>query len=534
MSIFAYTVEIDTQRDGTFGDALDDVTDYVEMIDWRAGLTEPWGQVAPSATMRLLLSNTDGRFSTHDSSAAYYGLLSRGMLVRIRATYGVTTETLCVLKTKDIDIKPVGAGTSASNVVTLICTDIMPKLLQTQYEAPLLFDVRIDEALTMVYDNATIIYPYEGSSFYIGVDSIGGSKLLFENDVTDFDEAYTTLPYIGDNMDKGRGIQAQAYIKDVVAAEPNSIFFFQPRDELFKFYNQFHNHVLSNAPTVLNASKHSFEMADYAKIIMRHGENLINDYRLNYSPRKIGSAGTVIYESSSVPVSIPPSESRDFTFRYYDPDNPSAKIGAMDVIEPVMGFDIIGNQFEDGSHNDLTYLLSVTRFEAGAGSVKLTVHNSWVDQAVYITTFQIRGTPIISYEMEQVTAHDGISISQNDRHAKADTIKSVSNVDKAQSYADFMVNTFATPQTYIRSVDFVADEARDAIALQLLQRTIGDIVTLADDTGVDKNYMIVGEKHTLPSKTEVHNISWVLRPTDKGAPFIIGTSEIGGTDMILG
>lgn len=533
MSIFSYTVEIDTLRDGTFGDALDDVTGYVEYIEWSSGLSIPWGRVAPPATMRLMLANTDGRFSTHDSGATYYGLLTKGMLVRIQATYGVTTETLCVLKVKDIDIPARGAGSSASSVVTLICTDVMPLLLQTQYNAPLLLDVRIDEALQLVYDNATIIYPYDGYYFFIGVDSIGGDKILFGNSITDFDEAYTTLPYIGDNMDNGRGIQAQAYIKDLVSAEPNSIFFFQPRDETFKFFNKYHNKILAIDPVVFNTSQGTFTKDDYVAVVQRHGEEIINDMQLNFSPRSVGVPGTVVYSSNSVPFALPAQSTRSFTFRYKDNDNPSASIGAMDVIEPEPGVDIVGNSAPDGSGSDWTQYIVVDRFEAHAGSYELDIFANKVGDPVYITKNQARGTPIINYEMESVSAYDGISVSQYDKHSKVETIKSISDVDQAQDYVNFMVDVFAIPETYIREVTFVADEASAGIALKLLQLTCGDVVTLTDDTGVAKDYMIVGEKHVLPSKTEVHRITWIVRPIERGSPFIIGTSEIGGTDILV-
>lgn len=531
MSIFTYSVHIDTQRDGAYGDALDDVTNYVEHIDWRFGLTEPWGKVAPSANMRVMLANADGRFSTHDSSADYYGLLVRGVLVRIKASYDGRTETLAVLKVKDIDVKAVGAGSPPAGVVTLICTDIMHKLLESQYEAPLLLDVRVDTALQKVYEDATIIYPYDSKPFYIGRDSIGSSKLIYMNTLTDFDKASKTLPFIGDNLDKGAGVQAQTYIKEAVSAEMNSIFFFDVRSEKFKFFNSYHNKILNLSPPIVNTNLGSFDMDDYVSISIRQGEKLINDYRLNYVPRAVGTPASVIYQGN-VPIQIRAQSRRDFKIRYTDPDNISANVGAMDVIRPEAGFDITANSEEDGSGVDVSSLLTLGVFTATAGSADFYIQNTTSDD-IYIQKFEVRGTPIINYETEQVRTYDGNSVYDNDRHPRTETIKSISTYADAVDYALFVIRTFAPADAYIRSVTLVADEARSSIGIALLERTIGDVVSLVDDSGINKEYMIVGEKHSLPSRTKVHNIQWILRPVERGAIFVIGASSIGSRDILL-
>ena len=214
---------------------------------------------------------------------------------------------------------------------------------------------------------------------------------------------------------------------------------------------------MSLDPPIVNENLGTFGMDDYVSISIRQGENMVNDYRLNYVPRAVGTPASVIYQGN-VPIKINAQSRRDFKIRYTDPDNASANVGAMDVIRPEAGFDVIGNTHEDGLGTDVSSLLTLGVFTAGAGSAEFYIENTTLDP-IWITKFEVRGTPIINYETEQVRTYDGNSVYDNDRHPRTETIKSISTYADAVDYALFVIRTFAPADTYIRSVTFVADES---------------------------------------------------------------------------
>jgi hypothetical protein len=79
-----YIVEIDTDRDGTFDNALDDVTEYVTALSWSNGIMRPYDELASVNRMRMVLFNRDRQFDVDRSGATYAEKLYPSTLVRVR------------------------------------------------------------------------------------------------------------------------------------------------------------------------------------------------------------------------------------------------------------------------------------------------------------------------------------------------------------------------------------------------------------------------------------------------------------------
>lgn len=525
--IYDYEIWIDVDRDQTFGNGLGDVTNYVKSLRWSAGVAKPYDDIGLPADAEIKLDNSDRRFSLNDASSPFYGLLQNNTLVRLRCTYQGTTETMFILRIEDVLPDPVGFN--AEPEVLLRCTDVTQELFHSTFLPTLQQNVRVDEVIQYIFDQALVIWPFDSAFFYINFDSINGSQLIFSNNITSFDQGNSSFTYVGDNFDRASGVQAQGFIRDVMRAEMSGLLFFQPRTQQMVFFNRIHQKVLSESPLTLNTSQYTFTMKDIERVDQRWGAELVNDLTLSYEPRAVGSAGTLIYDSDNVPITLDTDRPRNISMRYRDPDNEDQAIGAIDVIAIKPGVDLLVNTAADGSGTDVSNQLTYSE-EIGAEKTELIV--TWQGGGtVYITTLQQRGTPLIRYNAQTLNKTNANSIYTYGRKMRRDTVRSISDADLAQIYVDYMINAFSIPVQKIEKVTFVVKEA--STALYYLQLTMGDVITIEDEVLVQMDYMIVGEQHDVDLIHGEHRVSWVLRTIEHTSPFVINTSFINGPDIIV-
>jgi len=529
MNYSGYIIEIDTGQDGTFSHSLADVSNYVTRLQWGSGATIPYQQVAPSATLFVELNNDSGKFTLFEATAEYYGLITVNTLVRVRWLLNGSTETMSVLKVAQNGINVTAPSAKAGARITLQCTDWLDELWRFEVDPPLQQNVTTDQAIQTIFDKSPVIYPYGKAFFYIGVDSIGGSNYIYDGTLTNFDTGFTTLPYAGDNIGSNDKVTAQQLIREYCAAEFDSLFAWQPRSEEFVFFNRYHGTMVTLSPYVARTSSAYIMQADIEQKNVTYAQNMTNDIEVQYTPRKQGAAGSVIASSDNVPITFRAQQTRDFTMRYRDPDQTNTKTGALDIIQPQKGVDIIANSEADGSGDDWTEFLFVG-YEIGAQSTKLTIYNRKVGDPAYITTLQIRGTPMTAYRAESVYARNDDSVYTNGEQKKFISNRAISDFDTAQNYADFMINKFGAATRAYQSITLVA-AGRMASYVQTL--TLGDRITIQDECGLDTDYMIVGEQHQVDPQTLLHRVTWILTETLRGEAFIIDESEIGSNDLIV-
>ena len=72
------------------------------------------------------------------------------------------------------------------------------------------------------------------------------------------------------------------------------------------------------------------------------------------------------------------------------------------------------------------------------------------------------------------------------------------------------------------------------IADTCLGLAIGDAIRIIDPpTEHDDTYIIVGQAHTINPKNGSHTVTYTLRPTLDETPFVLGTSVLGGDDVLV-
>ena len=528
-ALITYSVHIDTARTGLFAAPIDDVTTYVSSARFMHGMQNAYEEVSPPAMGGFDLINHDGRFDVENPAALYYDKLLRGTLVRVRAIHNGVTTQLYVGSIRQV-MPSLGEGREKR--VSLICECPMNALLQAEYKPALQESVTADVAIQPIFDTAVITYPYAGTFWLLGVaghSELGVTTTLYDHDVTDFDTGVTIFEFVGDNLGGEGGLAAQTFIRDYVAAELGGRFFFDARAGKFKFHNR-HRDLLNMTIAA------TFNRQDAERIEPVYGDDVYNKVTIHFRPRDVGAAATVLWSQTNLPISLGEFATRKITARYRDPDNPSARVGGSDFIEPTPGLDLVVNVREDASGSDQTHRVNMSVI-FGASSADISITNTW-DRTLYVQTLQVRGTPLTIYDKQYVTAVNGESIGMNGLIEETYQLNALSDADLAQSYANLLVERFGTPGTRVARLTFDANQSPD-FAVKALFRTIGDQIQLADTP--TRNYTLIGEEHEIigganPDVPAVHLATWVLQPRDNRYNYwllgVQGFSELGATTRL--
>lgn len=526
MADFNYLVYVDWGRDGTFGHASANISSYVSEVRCHHGMNQTRQRVASPAECTIRLVDPNSNFLVGLFLAGTFSqLLKRGLLVRVRVTDGATTWTLWEGKIDTVSYSGVSPNQDAVGAftVTLTCRDPMLELLDAEYFPTLMQGVTTDEPLTALFDSGAIQYPYPG--FILDVSELNGTDVLFENTFTNFETGVTTLSYVGDIADAGRGVSAQQYVRDAVEAEIGGRFWWDAPTGKFKFINR-HNDPYASTSVII-------PFTNLTEANLAYANELTTVVNLSYRPRRVGTAGTVIYTHNSLPYKLAPDESREITARYSTTEG--AKIGALTVIPPVAGTDYSAVYYEDGTTlskgdtaganaKEATHLVSCYAFP-GASSCKLLMRNVHT-QDVYLTALQIRGTPLESFASETVTAIDPQANYDYGRIEQTFNIPLLDDAQFAQSAANHLLSKLSDPETRLTSVRWIVTSGTKTY----LSRNIGDRITFQQLTPVaryhDSDYILIGVTHSINARDGRHEVTWLLDWHRRQSYFVLNTSKL--------
>ena len=526
-----FTVEIDFNRNDAFDHSLSDVTSRVRdnfffTSGWATGHTieaNVNAHIAPVNQMKLILDNADGELSFEKSGADFYALIQSGLQVRITVESGVNSHTFTYY-TQSISEKPFAYG---ARTVTIVCTCAMPRFQLLEYEPDVEQDVLTSTAITNMFGTGDVILPYSSDYFIIGASSIDGPDLIFDvsevTNFTDIETGYTTLEYVGDVLRSDQydvPVQrAQLFAADVCMAEAFGRFFYEPRDNKFHFHSRYHDRLATSSLTLT------------ADDILEGKVDLVstpiyNKTSLHYTPREVGAANSSLFLSQQVPITLNAGSNRDIRVRYRDPNNENTTVSALVIDEPITGTDIV---VEDTDSNDISNAIFRQADMSGGGGV-LSFEND-TDEAVTITKIEIKGTPIFAYQEQIAQAIDADSYHDyNLRPLPPVRANYIMNNDFAQSIADFLVRRHKDERRVFDSVSMIVteDNFADVMAIE-----IGDVVTIQTSWSThDTEYVVVGEFHQYDLRTGFYELRWYVRSNDTTPYFIIGSSSIGGPDLI--
>lgn len=527
LAITSYVVQGDWARDGTFVHANANITSYVISMNWQWGMSEPFQLFAPPASASITLDNSSGAFNVGNTGSTFYGLLKKGTLVRILANHKSSAGASPVQHQYFIgklDNVQLDYGETGQRTAVLTLADPMLTLLDTPYTPRLLQNVRVDSVLSSMFVD-DVVYPYQyATEFWVLGDAtygvLGTTTTLFENRILVVGTAATTLAFAGDHMASNIGTTAQAYMRELTAAEGLGRMYYNGATGKLVFESR---DAIVTPPTTTALSYTRIQQEPPPQY--DHLSRLANDVTVNYSPRIQGTAGSVIYSMPN-PLRVGANETRTVTARFRDPDFPDGACGALNVITPQPTIDYVANTAENGSGTDITAYIIVT-MNAGATSAELIISNGY-HQTAYITSYQIRGTPLVTRQMETAVAVDNASILNNDRWPRI-VDATLIPAETAQGLADWLVGRDSDPRPALRQITLPWVYETDA-CIDSVDR-LGYAILLTNDSWSDststRTYRAIGRQHNVPTMG-IHEVSYLLEPVDESSnAWLLGDSTFG-------
>lgn len=451
----------------------------------------------------------------------YAGAANKGTLIRVRAT----TPSAATLFVGTISDDTPEAGLYSRRTHQIVAADAFVHMLSTQFSPTLMTDVTADTAIDEIFDTAAIPWPYAHNYWLLGVEGsseLGTTTTLYQHVATSFDTGSTTFGFTGDNLDRGGGISALGFTRDLLDAEIGR-FFFNPRSGtgVFTFHRR-HRDILNTTVTAtLTDGDWEVDGSQYGRF-----SDLVNHAMVNYQPREVGAAASVIWEATNLPITLGPQSQRTFVARYRHATVENARVGAQDVIPMKAGVDYVSNRQR---------FLSAAA-EIGANSAKITLVNTHPVRTNVVSVLQLRGTPLTVFDKRIAEAKNGDSIRDNHYAPRTYDIPAITDEDYARDFATFHANRFGDPLHYFKHLTFNANKTA-ARASNALDRTVGDRITVTDTfTGHNQDYFIVGLNYRASMGGDnTTDVTYVLKPAEREQYWLLGVagySEVGQTTKL--
>jgi hypothetical protein len=481
----------------------------------------------------FVLDNSDGAFFP-DAGGTYAASLKKGLLVRFTMTYS-TSQQLWKGWIEDwtFDIDPNG-----QKIVTVTATDKSYEMQEAEYIPTLATDVLVSTEINNVLTSGLIALPYT-------VSTVGGA--IYDYSV--YDSAYymdaapyidletsaETLDYTGD-VPEGmlkplEPLNAQQYIAQLCLAEMDGVFYWDGRVGQYRFLDRRYE---INNPTV----RGTFTGAGIVDAGQpAYGDDVINRMTVGYALRKEGTAASTLYAIDS-PITLRGGEERMFSAQYRDPAVPTARCSGMDMLTPVSGTDYVAYQFSDGSGtNQTTKLLVNVQF--GSQSAKVTLRNLEMAAAIYVTTLQLRGTPLTTYERQTVTKSDPTSIAAHGYRRYTHELSLIGNARRPAEYAQVTVNQRKDAILRIPYLSFNAHE-NATLAGYARDIDVGDRIYVdlsLKPVGSAKYYTVLGQQYRynagIDQMSRTLVTTYILKPVKRltGAFYDDATAVYDGADV---
>lgn len=500
---------------GDASNAYDDVTAYVrDSVSFTDGLPRDDDFCAPSSFLAQL-DNTSDFWNPNNVSSPVYGKFKRGLLMQFEAE---RSGTMYPLWRGTIARLGFTGEDGVNPIATLEAEDAALLMTDSEYTPRFLENVRVDEALKDVFDSGAFIWPYTGAFGVLdatGYSELDSAFILFEERLTDFREADTTLPYAGDNIDRGSGTNVQMYLRELLACEAGGRFFYDAPTGKYVFHNRLRDVELDLTEWTPG------NPLDYPVPEWVWGDDVINHVDLFYETRLIGDPLTVVYTYEDVPISLAAGKSRTINARFTSTDT-EAQIAVKDGVFPAAGTDWDAAYTDGAMESALTAL--VFYVEWAANTAKITVTN-FTGRPVDITLLQLRGTPITVTKAQQVTSRVPLSIAQHGLHKLSLNVRSINDETFAQQYADVRAQRQSDPIKQLRTIAFAADESTDSEDM-VLSAKVGDVLNVDAGDGASK-YLVLARNHQIAVDSEFHMVSYTVKAFVRPNVIILD-SEIRG------
>ena len=492
---------VDWNSDGDFSDTGEDISAYVMDAEWQLGMGDVFQEIADETRITLTLRNDDRRFSPEYSGSPYYGSLVPQRAIRVRSTYDGISRTHW---TGWIESVLPTWNERGEQVCVMVGVGAKQFLENTEVRLPLLENATADAIIEQVLIN-TQLPPLLGNAWLMGVSNKSnvGSSTYFGGitSVADLEVGIETFPYIADNWEDGvTGIDA---IHSAVAGERGRFFF--DREGKAVFWNRRHTQVLYDVEQTFTDTMQGIEYA--------YGMMLANSVEVRVYPRAISAGNTELLWELEKPLIVPVGEEKTVRARYVSAENQT--LSARNVYF----------SGETGDLGRLNIFLS-----ANAKSAEIRVINTG-NIAAALSTLQLYGQTLVSYDTESVTERDGASIAAyGKRELMIDTML-LEDRTVAASIAQYELGRRKSPQGMVTALRLM--NRNETYLETQLYLTIGSVIQVSEtQTAHSARYVVIGERQKLSNGQKLLESEWVLEPLASNTNWLMGTtnySEIGVT-----
>ena len=512
----SYTLEVDWDGDGTFGNANADVTSEALDVAWERGRDYASALLGRSIAGKLsaTLMNTDGKYSPSNTGSALTGKILPGRTVRLKAGSGSFPYAFPMAFNDGVQwqgkldrILPAPAAIGAKTC-KLTAFGVLGFLNQFETQLPTSTDQRTDQAIDAILTN--VGWPDDA-------------------DHRDLDQGQTTISRFW--MSRKKAIDAMRLVEEAEAG-----FLKETKAGQVGFEDRYHR-LTTAASTTSQATfsdaagashtYHEVSQDDPLTTIINHVEA---------TARTFDTAGAAALwthpETGAASPTLAASEAKTFEAEY---PNPSAANNAMEVdawTTPAATTDYLANTASDGSGTNKTADISVSQTKSGERMVMTFTNGS--SEPVYMTKIQARGTAVTTNNPCIVRAIDTTSqTAYGDRKYVAKT-KFLPTTSEAQDWCDYHMAVYGSPIEILTMA--VPASAPNNIG-QMLSRDISDRITVVADNdtalGIDGDFFVEAVQHQVTDGGMTHVATWKLSPALGGyARFwklgvgVLGTSTV--------
>ena len=503
-------VVLDIDRDYTFDNALDDLSEYTLEASWnyggvtKLGYVGTYAEMLPPSRSTIRLVDRTGAFNLKNTSATYHGKLKRGVLVRIQAlsvfdlldSDGDTLvdsdgDTLTdVLQYKQLaehriyKVDGTGKLPDGARMITIYAEDPTSNWLQQKYIPRLQKNVRIDEIISDTIDDSTLPYPYPLSGAVVDIAIVNESAVEYSSNFIDFNQARTTLDFAGDV--EPRDSTVMAHLVQHLTAEGGGRLFWS-RDAKMVFHDRYRDFIQTTAIDLTDD--------DIDEAMGENGAQVANHITVNYAVRELGTPATKIAEATNLPIKVEQGSYRNFRlpFRSFTTDQ---RIASDTVITPVVGTDVICYDGETGGSVD-NDLITIGVDRIGAREIVFSVNNPSTfgdprSKDRWIHTLQVRGTPLVQYDRQSAVVFDAESIQDNGKYPLELDYAVINDADFAESLGLYTLKRYATLVDTIGSITMTVhlDNVPDICMMD-----IGSILHIdSTQENVDEEFVVIGQE----------------------------------------